>query len=285
MSGCSKGGQAVLMEAQRFPEDYDGLMPVAPVYDYTGRSVVAAAWFAQAVTDGHGGSVLTPAAVDVVHRSVLQHCGGKGADEGLVSDPRRCAWSPSMAACPSGVQREDCLTPTQVRAIDRLMTSPTNSRGDVIYRYPYLPGTETEWAGWNFAAIRAGRLIPEFGNFRVADQYLRYLADAAVRVDVDVLRFDFDRDPATLSRARAGRRLLPDVPDPRRPSLRRRTGSCRVRRLLSARRLGRAGTTTRSTDGVLRRWPVAAPPVSSRAKPPVTPSARLTAARAGSIHM
>jgi Tannase and feruloyl esterase len=203
MSGCSKGGQAVLLEAQRFPEDYDGLMPVAPVYDYTGRSVVAAAWFAQAVTDGHGGSVLTPAAVDVVHRSVLQHCGGKGPDEGLVTDPSHCAWLPSMAACPSGAQREDCLTPAQVRAIDRLMTSPTNSRGDVIYRYPYLPGTETEWAGWNFAAIRAGRLIPEFGNFKVADQYLKYLADAAVRADVDVLRFDFDRDPATLTRARA----------------------------------------------------------------------------------
>jgi feruloyl esterase len=93
--------------------------------------------------------------------------------------------------------------PAQVRAIDRLMTSPTNSRGDVIYRYPYLPGTKTDWAGWNFAAIRAGRLIPEFGNFKVADQYLRYLADAAVRADVDVLRFDFDRDPATLARARA----------------------------------------------------------------------------------
>jgi len=85
------------------------------------------------------GSVLMPAAVDVVHRSVLQHCGGKGVDEGLVADPRRCAWSPSMAACPSGALREDCLAPTQVHAIDRLMTSPTNSRGDVIYRYSYLP--------------------------------------------------------------------------------------------------------------------------------------------------
>ena len=37
MSGCSKGGHAVLMEAQRFPEDFDGLMPIAPVYDFVGR--------------------------------------------------------------------------------------------------------------------------------------------------------------------------------------------------------------------------------------------------------
>ncbi|HUD63776.1 MAG TPA: tannase/feruloyl esterase family alpha/beta hydrolase [Candidatus Sulfotelmatobacter sp.] len=58
MGGGSKGGQAVLIEAQRFPEDFDGLMPSAPVYDYTGRNTIAAAWFAQAITDGHGGSVL-----------------------------------------------------------------------------------------------------------------------------------------------------------------------------------------------------------------------------------
>jgi len=203
MSGCSKGGQAVLMEAQRFPDDYDGLMPVAPVYDYTGRSVVAAAWFAQALDDGRGGSVVTPATVDAVHRSVLQQCGAQaGVDEGLVTDPLRCRWRPEMAACPPGVDASDCLGPKQVRAITRLMTAPTNSRGEVVYRYPYLPGTETEWAGWNFAALRAARLLPEFGNFRVADQYLRYLADATVRTNVNPLTFDFDRDPATLERAR-----------------------------------------------------------------------------------
>jgi feruloyl esterase len=72
------------MEAQRFPEDFDGLMPSAPVYDYTGRNTTAAAWFAQAITDGHGGSVLNAAAAEAIHRSVLEHCGAQaGVDEGL----------------------------------------------------------------------------------------------------------------------------------------------------------------------------------------------------------
>jgi hypothetical protein len=53
--GNSKGGQAVLMEAQRFPEDFDGYMPSAPVYDYTGVNIIAASWFWQAINDGHGG--------------------------------------------------------------------------------------------------------------------------------------------------------------------------------------------------------------------------------------
>jgi feruloyl esterase len=203
MSGCSKGGQAVLMEAQRFPDDFDGLIPVAPVYDYTGRSVIAGSWFAQAVSDGAGGSLITPATVEAVHRSVLQRCSSQaGVDEGLVTDPVSCDWRPTMIACASSRADDTCLTPRQVEAITRLMTAPATSRGEVIYRYPYLPGTETEWAGWNFAALRAGRTVPEFGNWRVADQYLKYLADETVRSNVDPLKFDFDRDPATLSRAR-----------------------------------------------------------------------------------
>lgn len=76
MVGNSEGGQAVLLEAQRFPEDFDGLMPSAPVYDQTGRDVFAGAWFAQAISDGHGGSVLnTEAAQAVVHKSLLELCG------------------------------------------------------------------------------------------------------------------------------------------------------------------------------------------------------------------
>src|SRR5260370_32098043 len=83
MAGNSKGGQAALMEAQRFPEDFDGLMPSAPVYDYTGRNTIAAAWFAQAFSDSHGGSVLNAAVAEVVHKSVLEHCGAQaGVEEG-----------------------------------------------------------------------------------------------------------------------------------------------------------------------------------------------------------
>jgi len=205
MGGCSKGGQAVLMEAQRFPEDYDGLMPIAPVYDYTGRSVIAAAWFAQAVSDGNGGSVITPSTVEAVHRSVLQRCRAQAGvvDDDFLSVPNTCDWQPSQIACAGGIESGDCLSARQVRAIERLMTPPHDSQGKVLYRYPYQAGTETEWPGWNFPALRAGRVVPEFGNMRVADQFPKYLADPTVRADIDPLKFDFDHDPMTLARARA----------------------------------------------------------------------------------
>jgi feruloyl esterase len=203
MGGGSKGGQAVLMEAQRFPEDFDGLMPSAPVYDYTGRNTSAAAWFAQAITDGHGGSVLNAAAAQAIHKSVLEHCGAQaGVDEGLVTDPPSCKWQPEMTACAQESSGTDCLNPRQVAAVKRLMTPATNSKGEVLYAYPYIPGTETMWAGWNyFGAPRPG-ITPRFANLELPRQYISYLADERIRENADALHFDFDRDPATLARAR-----------------------------------------------------------------------------------
>ncbi len=203
MAGNSKGGQAVLMEAQRFPEDFDGLMPSAPVYDYTGRNTIAAAWFAKAFSDGHGGSVLDDKAAQIVHKSVLQECGAQaGVDEGFVTDPPSCKWQPETIACHPESNDPDCLTPRQVQAVKRLMTPATNSKGVVLYAYPYIPGTETQWTGWNYYGKPSPRLPPRIANLDLPAQHAGYLADEKVRLNIDALSFDFDRDPATLSRSR-----------------------------------------------------------------------------------
>lgn len=203
MAGNSKGGQAVLLEAQRFPEDFDALMPSAPVYDYTGRSVVAAAWFAQAISDGQGGSVLNAAAARAVHKSVLEHCGAQaGVDEGMVTDPPACKWHPEMIACPAGTRDDDCLDNRQVAAVTRLMKPATDSSGNVLYAYPYVPGAETQWVGWNYFGAPSNGLRPRLANIYLPEQYLKYLADSKPRKNADPLKFDFDRDVATLARAR-----------------------------------------------------------------------------------
>jgi len=203
MAGNSKGGQAALLEAQRFPEDFDGLMPSAPAYEYTARNTIAAAWSAQAVSDGHGGSVLDAAAVQAIHKSVLQHCGAQaGVEEGLVTDPPSCKWKPEMILCPSGRTSLECLNPRQVDAVTRLMKAPTNSKGEVLYAYPYLPGTETQWEGWNYPGVPSPGYPPRFANMDLPGQYLKYLVDEKMREKGDALSFDFDRDSASLDRAR-----------------------------------------------------------------------------------
>jgi hypothetical protein len=201
MTGCSKGGHAVLMEAQRFPEDFDALLSIAPVYDLTGR-VIAGAWNASAVADAQRASVLTDAVAQTVHKSVLARCGSQsGVDEGLVTDPVSCDWRPEMIACSTTKSESGCLTDRQVDAVKRMMQPVTNSKGEVVYAYGDIVGTATEWAGWHYG--RGNAAAPaSYANYTLHDQFLRYMADPTVRKDVDSLKFDLDRGPASLARAR-----------------------------------------------------------------------------------
>jgi feruloyl esterase len=202
MSGCSKGGHGVLMEAQRFPEDFDGLLPSAPVYDVVGR-IIAGAWWAQAVSDDKSGSVLSPAVAEAVHKSILARCGAQsGVDEGLVTDPAACDWRPEMVACPPAGAGSGCLTSRQVDAVKRIMSPVRNAKGQNLYAYPDIPGTATEWGGWHYGRGGNPAEPRAYANYILAEQFLRYMADPTVRKDVDVLKFDFDRHPSSLARAR-----------------------------------------------------------------------------------
>jgi Tannase and feruloyl esterase len=202
MSGCSKGGHAALMEAQRFPEDFDGLLSIAPVYDLTGR-VIAGAWHAQAVADARGGSVLSNAVAETVHKSVLARCGAQaGVEEGLVTDPASCDWRPEMIACSATKSESGCLTDRQVGAVKHLMRPAINSKGEVVYAYGDIAGTATEWAGWHYGRGNNPAAPSAYANYILHDQFLKYMADPTVRKDVDPLKFDFDRGPASLARAR-----------------------------------------------------------------------------------
>ena len=202
MSGCSKGGHAVLMEAQRFPDDFDALVAAAPVYDLTGR-IIAGAWWAQAVADQQRGSVLTNAVAEVVQKSALSRCGAQaGVDDALVTDPQSCDWRPEMAACPVAKEETGCLTGRQVEAVARMRKPAVNSKGQVVYAYTDIAGTATEWAGWHYGRGQNPSAPGGYANYILHQQFMRYMADPTVRQDADPLKFDFDRDPASLARAR-----------------------------------------------------------------------------------
>jgi feruloyl esterase len=203
MTGCSKGGHAVLMEAQRFPADFDGLLPIAPVYDLVGR-VIAGAWWARAVRGEGRASIVTDDVAKTVHASVLARCGAQsGVDEKVVAEPTSCDWRPEQIACPTSGSGSGstCLTPLQVDAVKRMMAPVVDSKGQVLYKYMDIPGTATEWGFWHYAP--GGEPDRQNGNYTLHDQFIRFMADPTVRASGDPLTFDFDKGPATLARARA----------------------------------------------------------------------------------
>ena len=146
--GCSTGGSQALMESQRFPDDYDGILAGAPAHNRTHLHMAGPAVFE--ATHFAADAYLTNAALSLVHSLVLRQCAGK--DGGLRGDdfltqPAMCKADAKSLVCtgaPDEVACTDhnatsctCLTPHQAEAMDRDWSGAIDSNGDQLY-----PGAE-----------------------------------------------------------------------------------------------------------------------------------------------
>ena len=142
--GCSSGGYEGLMEAQRFPADYDGIVAGMPANNWT--RLMAGDFDATLATFKGGVNNLPPSALGLLHRAVLSSCDSKdGVSDGLLEDPRRCSFDPAKLLCGANEQDEKCLTEAQVEAARRVyggLRDPVNG----AQLYPGLaPGSEPLW--------------------------------------------------------------------------------------------------------------------------------------------
>jgi feruloyl esterase len=141
--GCSTGGQQALATAQRYPEDYDGILAGAPGNNRT-HSASYFLWNYQAV-NATPQSRLSPAQWSTVTRSVIAACAGKdgGApDDRFLTDPRRCEFDPASLRCGSGAPSDQCLTEPQVAAVRRLYAGPVNPKTGERIHAGLTPGSE-----------------------------------------------------------------------------------------------------------------------------------------------
>jgi len=149
--GCSTGGRMALMEAQRYPDDYDGIIAGAPVY--TLRVQAAEIWRDQIFT--RPGAAITEAQAKIVHQASLAACdGADGIKDGIVTDPRACKFDPATVQCKAGQSGDQCLTPAQVDAVRKAYT--TFRSGDAVTVYPLGRGSEDAWGGFTNVSNKAG---------------------------------------------------------------------------------------------------------------------------------
>ena len=136
-NGCSTSGRQAFAEAQRFPNDYDGIIAGAPAFHATrlqGEQVWVAA---QAHKDE--AAYIPPAKYPAMHKAVLDACDGlDGVKDGVLENPTRCHFDPSVLAC-KGADSPDCLTAPQVEFAKRMYTGPDGIFPGVE------PGTELNW--------------------------------------------------------------------------------------------------------------------------------------------
>src|SRR6187455_3149291 len=97
-NGCSDGGREALMEAQRFPEDFNGILAGAPASNWS-RLFTAFVWNEQALLKSPGSSI-PPAKLPAIQNGVLATCDSQdGLKDGLLSDPRTCRFDPAVLLC------------------------------------------------------------------------------------------------------------------------------------------------------------------------------------------
>jgi feruloyl esterase len=142
-NGCSTGGRQGLKEAQRFPDDYDGIVAGASANPRT-RLSSWQIWLAQGVLDPK--NHIPAEKYPVIHKAVLEACdAADGVKDGLIEDPTRCHFDPKTIECKAG-DEPTCLTPGQVEAATRMYTAPKNPRTNTPVYFNVEPGSELGWS-------------------------------------------------------------------------------------------------------------------------------------------
>jgi len=136
--GCSDGGREALMEAQRFPDDFEGVVVGAPANNWT-HQFAGFVWNEQATLKDPA-SYIPASKLPALQAAALAACNNlEGAKEGILEDPRQCHFDPVVIQC-HDADGPDCLTAPQVEAAKAIYAGPRNPRtGKQIYP-GYQPG-------------------------------------------------------------------------------------------------------------------------------------------------
>lgn len=145
-SSCSTGGRQGLIAAQRYPDDFDGIVAGDASWDQ--MRLYAARVALNVFMNREPAAVIPASKYPMIHEAVLKACDtADGVKDGVIEDPSRCMFDFARLAC-SGEDRADCLTSAQVESA-KAMASPIADRksGAVLHPGRYYPGSELGWGG------------------------------------------------------------------------------------------------------------------------------------------
>jgi Tannase and feruloyl esterase len=142
---CSNGGRQALMEAQRFPEDYDGIIAGAPAINLT-HIAAGFLWDMQALY-ANSASQIPPSKLPLIHSAFIRVCDGQdGVKDGDITDPGACHFDPTVLLC-KGADSDSCLTDSQIEALKKVYSGMRDAQGKMVYP-GFEPGGELGPMGW-----------------------------------------------------------------------------------------------------------------------------------------
>jgi feruloyl esterase len=150
--GCSTGGRQGLMEVQRFPDDYNGVISGAPVYSLLTQTSALVRNEAFAAP----GAALNANQITRIHEAALAACDAQdGLRDGIVTDPRTCGFDPATLECKDGAPTPDCLSAAQVAGVRSVYDGVKTADGRIA-SYPLSRGGEGSWSRFIVIAPVAG---------------------------------------------------------------------------------------------------------------------------------
>ena len=130
--GCSTGGRQGLMAAQRFPEEYDGLVIGAPAINWD-RFIPSELWPQIAINKTAGGPI-SGDKLTMATKAAVAACDAKdGVADGVIADPRKCTYDPGALVCKTGADPASCLTRAEADAIKKVWDGPTTASGQRLW--------------------------------------------------------------------------------------------------------------------------------------------------------
>ena len=169
-NGCSDGGREALMEAQRFPQDFNGIIAGAPANFWT-HLMTAAVWTENALLNNLS-SYIPESKLPAIQAASLAACDTlDGVKDGIIENPLLCHFDPAVLQC-KGADNPNCLTNAQVEAARKIYSGPRNPRTGKQIFPGYEPGAEaaaTDWPEDIIGTLPNGGAIFSLGNWFFAD--------------------------------------------------------------------------------------------------------------------
>ncbi len=192
-TGCSTGGRQALMEAQRFSDDYDGIVAGDPVAFYTHHHVGGNLWVVWQMFNNSASTVFTTQDA-LLGNAVDAACDGlDGVVDGVLNDPRRCHYNPEKLLCKGSEKTANCLTAEQVEAVRNIWTGPDQMVHQHDYYPPFERGGEAD--GWPYTISPLPPPAPQTDNHAaIGIPFFEYFVFD--NPNWDYRTFDWNTDPA-----------------------------------------------------------------------------------------
>jgi len=159
--GCSDGGREAMVETQRYPADFNGVIAGSPAFAIT-EAMERFIWEARWGRDDTGALVIDAPAAALLHEAVLKACDAlDGARDGQIDDPRRCHFDPEALVCRHGHPLPDCLTARQAEVARKFYSGPIDEGGKHLFYGGEPYGSELSWMERYALAAAGGAMFDD----------------------------------------------------------------------------------------------------------------------------